>query len=214
MAYLRRHPDAGITQTLEASAAERQDVYAWLYKTHQRNAQDIRIRTLLEMEAFQEIHRHWKRLAYPFEALVPSYATAIGVSGDRPAALAELIGIILNDGVRQPTVRMEELHFAAATPYETRLRAAAGSERASHEARGRRGAEEGPDERGGGRHRAPVEGRVLAPGQERRSLVGGKTGTGDNRSRGLRRRRIGCASRAPSIAPRPSRSSSGNATTA
>jgi membrane peptidoglycan carboxypeptidase len=65
------------------------------------------------MEAFQEIHRHWKRLAYPFEALVPSYATAIGVSGDRPAALAELIGIILNDGVRQPTVRLEELHFAA-----------------------------------------------------------------------------------------------------
>jgi membrane peptidoglycan carboxypeptidase len=122
VAYLRQHPDAGITQTLEASATERQEVYAWLYKTHQRNAQDIRIRTLLEMEAFQEIHRHWKRLAYPFEALVPSYATAIGVSGDRPAALAELIGIILNDGVRQPTVRMEELHFAADTPYETRVR--------------------------------------------------------------------------------------------
>jgi hypothetical protein len=81
-----------------------------------------RIRTLLEMEAFTEIHKHWKSLGYPFGALVPSYATAIGASGDRPAALAELIGIILNGGVRLPTSRIEGLHFAAATPYETVVR--------------------------------------------------------------------------------------------
>ena len=68
------------------------------------------------MEAFTEIHKHWKRLGYPFGALVPSYATAIGVSGDRPAALAELMGIIVNGGVRLPTSRIEELHFAAGTP--------------------------------------------------------------------------------------------------
>jgi membrane peptidoglycan carboxypeptidase len=50
---------------------------------------------------------------------VPSYATAIGSSADRPAALAELIGIILNNGVRMPIQRLEKLRFAADTPYET-----------------------------------------------------------------------------------------------
>jgi len=76
------------------------------------------------MSAFTEIHKHWKRLGYPFGALVPSYATAIGVSGDRPAALAELMGIIVNGGMRLPTSRIEQLHFAAATPYETVMRRA------------------------------------------------------------------------------------------
>ena len=182
VAYLRRHPGAGITQTLEASAAERQEVYGWLYKTHQRNAQDVRIRTTLEMEAFQEIHRHWKRLAYPFESLVPSYATAIGVSGDRPAALAELIGIILNDGVRQPTVRLEELHFAAATPYETRLALQPeGSERVMKPevAAALRKALASVVEDGTARR---LKGAFSRPGKKAAPVVvGGKTGTGDNR---------------------------------
>ena len=43
-------------------------------------------------------------LGYPFGALVPSYATAIGVSGDRPAALAELMGIIVNGGATPPGI--------------------------------------------------------------------------------------------------------------
>jgi membrane peptidoglycan carboxypeptidase len=55
---------------------------------------------------------------------VPSYATAIGSSADRPEALAELVGILLNDGVWQPAVRVESLHFAKDTPYETILVAA------------------------------------------------------------------------------------------
>ena len=38
---------------------------------------------------------------------------ALGSSGDRPAALAALMGIIVNDGVRLPTARIERLHFAA-----------------------------------------------------------------------------------------------------
>ena len=74
---------------------------------------------ILEIEAFEEIHRRWKRLGYPFSSLVPSYATALGSSADRPAALAELVGIILNNGVRYPSSRIDELHFAAETPYET-----------------------------------------------------------------------------------------------
>jgi membrane peptidoglycan carboxypeptidase len=76
---------------------------------------------MLEIEAFLDIHQRWQKVGYPFDHLVPSLATAIGSSGDRPAALAELIGTILNDGVRMPTLRIDSLHFAAGTPYETRL---------------------------------------------------------------------------------------------
>jgi hypothetical protein len=105
-----------------ASVNERQEIYQWLFNTRRKNAQDIRIRSLLEVEAFLEIHRVWKRHGYPFASLVPSYATAIGSSADRPSSLAELVGIILNGGVRYPVARIEELHFAAGTPYETLLR--------------------------------------------------------------------------------------------
>lgn len=117
--YMATHPDARYKDMIEASAAERIAVYDWLLKTMHKNAQDIRIRSLIEVEAFLEIHRSWKRLGYPFESLVPSLATAIGSSGDRPAALAELMGIILNDGVRAPSVLIERLHFGAGTPFET-----------------------------------------------------------------------------------------------
>jgi membrane peptidoglycan carboxypeptidase len=63
----------------------------------------------------------WKKHGYPFDSLVPSYATAIGSSADRPSSLAELVGIIQNGGVRYPVVRIDELHFASGTPYETLL---------------------------------------------------------------------------------------------
>ena len=119
--YLRHHPKATLGQTLAAGHAERQDVYGWLFKTRHKGAQDVRIRNLLELEAFLEIQRAWKRLGYPFESLTPSYATALGASGDRPAALAELMGIIVNRGMRLPVTRVGALQFASATPYETRL---------------------------------------------------------------------------------------------
>jgi membrane peptidoglycan carboxypeptidase len=54
---------------------------------------------------------------------VPTLATALGSSGDKPAALAELVGIIGAGGMRYPAARIESLHFAAATPFETKLRA-------------------------------------------------------------------------------------------
>jgi membrane peptidoglycan carboxypeptidase len=73
------------------------------------------------LEAFGEIRRSWRRLGYPFESLRPSYATAIGSAADRPDQLAELVGILLNDGVRSPVRRVEELRFATGTPYETLL---------------------------------------------------------------------------------------------
>jgi len=119
--YLRRHPSASLTEVLDASTRERQEVYAWLFKTRHKGAQDSRVRELLELDAFAQIHHSWQRLGYPFASLTPSYASAIGASGDRPAALAELMGIIVNDGVRRPTQRVGALHFARDTPYETRL---------------------------------------------------------------------------------------------
>jgi hypothetical protein len=120
-AYLRRHPGALLSELFAASEKERQDVYTWLFKTRSKDAQDIRIRTILEIEAFEEIHQGWKRLGYPFDSLVPSYATAIGSSADRPVALAELVGVISSGGVRYPSVRTRRLRFAAGTPYETTL---------------------------------------------------------------------------------------------
>src|SRR5574337_581714 len=101
-------------------------------------------------------------------------------SADRPAALAELMGIIVNKGVRYPSARFEDLHFASATPYEARFtREQAEGERLLPEevaevahngvlavvdngtARRLKGAFVGADGR-------PVE-------------AGGKTGTGDHR---------------------------------
>jgi len=120
-AYLHRHPGALLGELFEASSVERQDVYRWLFKTRSKNAQDARIKTILEIEAFEDIHEGWKRVGYPFNTLVPSYATAIGSSADRPASLAELVGVILNDGVRYPSVRTRHLRFAEDTPYETML---------------------------------------------------------------------------------------------
>lgn len=117
--YLAKHPDATLSEVVAASAFERQQVYRWLFKTRRPYAQQKRIRMLVEQEAFAQIHRAWKRLGYPFAHLTPSYATAIGASGDRPVALAELLGILLNDGVRYPMQRFDFVHFAAGTPYET-----------------------------------------------------------------------------------------------
>ena len=119
--YLRDHPGASQTQVMLASSAERQAVYAWLFSTHRKQAQDKRILGLLEGEGFLEIHRQWAHMGYPFDSLVPSYATALGASADRPAALAELMGILVSDGLRKPSTRIQSLHFAAATPYETQL---------------------------------------------------------------------------------------------
>ncbi len=121
MDLLRQRPGATLDDTLAASRAERQKAYEWLYKTRNKNAQDVRIQIQRELEAFVEVHRAWRRLGYPFESLTPSYATSIGASGDRPAALAELVGIIVSRGMRLPSTRITALEFARNTPYETRL---------------------------------------------------------------------------------------------
>ena len=119
--YLSEHPTATRDEVIAASAEQRQDVYRWLFKNTHHFAQQRRIMTLLEDDAFKQIHAAWERVGYPFASLTPSYATSIGASGDRPAALADLIGIISNDGVKLPAVRFANFHYAKATPYETIL---------------------------------------------------------------------------------------------
>ncbi|WP_020160729.1 transglycosylase domain-containing protein [Methylobacter marinus] len=178
--YLARHPDATREEVIAASVEQRQAVYRWLFKSKRKQARQRRIMTLLEAEAFKEIHNAWARVGYPFRYLTPSYATSIGASGDRPAALAELMGILLNDGVRQPLVRFESLHYAEATPYETLLnRSVSQGQRVmpAEVARVARGALIGVVE-GGTATRlrgtyTDLDGKALA--------VGGKTGTGDHR---------------------------------
>lgn len=178
--YLSAKPEAGWGELVKASADERQAVYRWLFQTRFKGAQDSRIFTMLEVEAFLDIHRRWARLGYPFGHLVPSLATALGSSGDRPAALAELMGIIENDGIRRPTRRIERIDFATGTPYETRFAASNGDgERVMAPevaAALRNGLSEVVE---GGTARRLAGAFKLADGTT--LPVGGKTGTGDNR---------------------------------
>jgi membrane peptidoglycan carboxypeptidase len=119
--YLVANPHASRRAILEVSQPLRIESYGWLFRPSLKHAQDTRIRIMLEEDAFAKIQKRWARLGYPFERLVPSFATAIGSSADRPGALAELVGIILNDGVKLPTIRFESLSFGDNTPYQTLL---------------------------------------------------------------------------------------------
>ncbi|MGL4249155.1 MAG: transglycosylase domain-containing protein [Aeromonas sp.] len=180
LAYLREFNKATFSDAVAASSDERQEVYGWLFKTRHRSARDSRIRTMLEVEAFLDIHQRWAKLGYPFDHLVPSLATALGSSGDRPAALAELMGIIQNGGVRAPTLRIEHLSFAKGTPFET-----------AFEPRHTEGTRVMPAEVAAALRSALSQ--VVEAGTARRIAgafalpdgtvlpMGGKTGTGDNR---------------------------------
>jgi membrane peptidoglycan carboxypeptidase len=119
VAYLQDSPKPQRADMLKDSSKPRQESYRWLFSSRSKRAQDTRIGIVLEEEAFGRIHTEWQKLGYPFGSLLASYATSIGSSADRPGALAELMGIIVNDGVRLPTVRIDRLHFAQGTPYET-----------------------------------------------------------------------------------------------
>ncbi len=121
VAYLYGHPHVTRSQVITASADQRQLAYAWLLRTEKTHQQNVRIRELIEQDAFDHLLRDWKQQGYPFARLVPSLATVIGSSGDRPDALATLMGIILNDGVKLPTTDLEHVRFAADTPYETEM---------------------------------------------------------------------------------------------
>jgi membrane peptidoglycan carboxypeptidase len=178
--YLTTHPKANLDSILTASYEQRQEVYRWLLKSKRKNSQQRRIMTLLEDEAFKEIHKAWQRVGYPFGKLTSSYATSIGASGDRPAALAELMGVLQNNGLRFPTVRFSSLHFASATPYETILNKLPEQGQRifpAEVARAARGALAGVVESGTA---SRLRG-IYTDSNGKPLLVGGKTGTGDHR---------------------------------
>ena len=162
------------------SGPARQIGSAWLLNSRNQRAQNNRLRIRIEKDAFARMTPYWQRLGFPFKTLVPTYATAIGSSSDRPTALAELVGILVNDGMRRPATTLTRIHFADATPYETVLeRPLKTGEQvlAPEVARTMRKAmaevvEQGTARRLNGAFKL-ADGSVLT--------VGGKTGSGDNR---------------------------------
>nr|WP_205747391.1 transglycosylase domain-containing protein [Desulfopila sp. IMCC35006] len=178
--YLRQPGETSLKDAIVKSAEVRREVYGWLMRTKAKNARDSRVRTVLEIDAFSDIHRRWKKMGYPFDHLVPSLATALGSSGDRPAALADLMGIILNGGQRLPTQRFTKVEFARDTPYETIVeRSKPQTAQVMH-----------PEV---AKILKETLGKVVSEGTAKRLsnsfqqgdgspfLIGGKTGTGDNR---------------------------------
>jgi hypothetical protein len=180
VAYLNHHPHMTRSQVIAASADQRQQAYAWLLKSEKTHQQNVRIRELIEQDAFDHLLQDWKQQGYPFARLVPSLATVIGSSGDRPDALATLMGIILNDGVKQPTTDLEHVRFAADTPYETEMVYRPDVSRrvmSTEVAATLRRALAGVVDTG-----TAIRARGVFFGPDGKPLpIGGKTGTGDNR---------------------------------
>jgi membrane peptidoglycan carboxypeptidase len=176
---LATQPELTWEQLWEESEEARTITATWLLGTKNRSAQDRRLRIRFEQDAFIRMTPTWKRLGFPFDRLVPSLATALGSSGDRPESLAQLMGILLNDGYLKPTIRITRLHFADNTPYETTMEPAnAGSARILSPAVARA--------------ILPVLAQVVQAGTAARAYgavtigdkmltIGGKTGSGDNR---------------------------------
>lgn len=179
-AWLYDNPQGSLSELLINSRHTRQEVYRWLFQSSSKRGQDRRIRTLLEQEAFEQIHLMWARQGYPFDSLVPSYATSLGSSADRPIALARLLGIIVNDGLLFDEYRVEGFIAAANTPYEARFeRRPAAPLRVMDKdvARVAKKALIDVVQRGTGRR---IHGKMRdALGEP--LVVGGKTGTGDHR---------------------------------
>lgn len=165
---------------VSGSAQVRAECQSWLFEQKHRGAQALRLRIRIERDAFAAMTPDWRRLGFPFAHLVPSYATAIGSSADRPEALADLMGIIVNGGVRKRVGLVQSLRFGPGTPYETafEIGAPAGQRVMSEPvARALRTTMIGVVERGTARR---LDNAFAQAGVDT-LVVGGKTGSGDNR---------------------------------
>ncbi|MCP4113635.1 MAG: glycosyl transferase family 51 [Desulfobacteraceae bacterium] len=176
---LIRNPGTSWGKVLGKSPQARRTSSAWLLRSSMRKQQNIRLRIRAEKDAFVKITAYWRTVGFPFKRLVPSFSTSIGSSADQPAALAKLIGIILNDGVLQPDISVQKLRFANSTPYHTffELSPKPGQRvMAAPVAMSLRGMLKKVVDMGTGRRAKGVftmpDGTVMA--------TGGKTGTGDN----------------------------------
>jgi hypothetical protein len=178
---LARDSTASWEHVLAASEPARRESQAWLFRAGSRHAQDLRLRIRIERDAFDRMTPYWRRLGYPFERLVPSYASAIGSSSDRPLALAELMGIIVGDGARTPARLVEGITIGEGTPYQTVFEPASNGRAEMvmrpEVARALRGALAGVVDHGtASRVRDVFVGPDGSPME-----IGGKTGSGDNR---------------------------------
>ncbi len=155
--------------------------YRWLEKSLSK--QNVRLRTVLEPEAFEYIHDHdWAETGYPFAKLVPSLATAIGVSGDTPQAFAELMQILQRGGMRYPSYSFDGISFGQGTHYAFNAVADKGqgtrvmpAKVADLVLRAMRNVVEGKN----GTAKRAFGSAVLSDG--RVLTIAGKTGTGDNK---------------------------------
>ena len=179
VSYLQSRPKAAWHDVAAASPNVIQQSYAWLFKPDKAFQQNVRISSVLEQDAFKRIWQDWRLQGYPFDHLVPSLGSAIGASGDRPDALADLMGIIVNHGARSPTVAFNRLNFADGTAYQTDFVSQAAPRQVLNPqvAQTVRQALLGVVQNGtagavAGAYRTP-DGTVMP--------VGGKTGSGDNR---------------------------------
>jgi membrane peptidoglycan carboxypeptidase len=177
--YLQTHLNATWADISAASPAVIQQSYAWLFKPDKMFQQNVRITTMIERDAFEDIWKDWRNQGYPFGHLVPSVGTAIGASGDKPDALAKLVGIIVNNGVQMPSFALDRLNFADGTPYQTDFISQPSSKQVINPAVAQtvRAALLGVVQNGTG---TAVAGAYRAP-DGATVQVGGKTGSGDNR---------------------------------
>ena len=116
---IARSPGVSFAELWSRSMFARQLCRQWLMSPDRFQAQNLRLRARIERDAFERMTPDWRALGFPFERLVPSFATALGASGDRPAALAELMGVIVGDGMRRPSSNVRRLVLAGGTPYHT-----------------------------------------------------------------------------------------------
>jgi membrane peptidoglycan carboxypeptidase len=191
----RKNPSLSWNDLLNGSSKARLEGSAWLLNSRNRKAQDLRLRIKIERDAFARLTPYWHKLGFPFKTLVPSYASAIGSSGDRPVALAELAGILVNDGVRRPGTSLTKIHFAPGTPYETVLERNPDKGQVvlrPEVARAARKAMAEVVEKGTARR---LQGVFKLP-DGKPITVGGKTGSGDNRIQAFNRQGAVISSRA------------------
>lgn len=93
-------------------------VYDWLKESDNEFVKTRHVFTMLEQDAFIYLHKNWADKGFPFRRLIPSFASSIGVSGDTPKALANLMGVIENDGKRYKDVEFTNISLGKDTPYE------------------------------------------------------------------------------------------------
>lgn len=175
---LAREPDLGFERLWARSGVARELCRRWLMDDGRFEAQNLRLRTRIERDAFERMTADWRALGFPFERLVPSLGTALGASGDRPAALSELMGILVADGVRRPAANVSRMVLAGGTPYHTAFESVPDAGRrvlSPAVARSVREALAGVVAHGTARR---VQGAFDGPAGP--LVVGGKTGSGDN----------------------------------